>query len=58
MIVLYNLAFILSLLLVCLIVFFGVSSRRIGQWFSRHARSAKIAMGLVFALLGVSIWLV
>ena len=54
----YNLAFILPLVLVFLVVVSGVSSQRIGQWFSRRAAGAKIAMGLVFALLGVSIWIV
>jgi len=54
----YNLAFIIPLVIVVLAVYYGVSSRRIGTWFSRRAGTAKFAMGAVFALLGAAIWFV
>ncbi|MFW5684777.1 MAG: hypothetical protein ACOC1I_07985 [Spirochaetota bacterium] len=53
-----DLAFIAPLLAVVLAVYVGVSSQRIGQWFSRRAGTAKVAMGAVFALLGVAVWFV
>ncbi len=54
----YNLAFIVPLVIVFLVVYFGVSSERIGKWFSQRAAAAKVVMGGVFVVLGAIIWLV
>ncbi|MFW6288808.1 MAG: hypothetical protein ACOC2Q_03410 [Spirochaetota bacterium] len=54
----YNLAFVVPLVAVVLAVYFGVSSERIGRWFSRRAGAAKFGMGTVFVLLAVGIWFV
>jgi hypothetical protein len=54
----YNAAFILPLVLVLLVVYSGVSSKRIGTWFARRAAGAKVAMGMIFLLLAIVIWLV
>lgn len=53
----YNLAFIVPLVAVFLLIFFGASSRRIGRWFSRHAAGAKVFMAAAFALLAAAVWL-
>jgi hypothetical protein len=56
--VVYNLAFIVPLVLVFLVVYFGVSSDRIGAWFAQRTAATKVIMGAVFLLLGVAIWFV
>jgi hypothetical protein len=47
--VLYNLCFILPLLGIFLIVYFGVSSEKIIAVFQRHMATVKFAMATVFA---------
>jgi cytochrome c biogenesis protein CcdA/tetratricopeptide (TPR) repeat protein len=50
---LYNICFILPLLVIFACVFFGVSSEKIKELFQRHMAKTKFAMAGVFALLVV-----
>jgi cytochrome c biogenesis protein CcdA len=52
----YNLAFILPMVTVFLLAFWGVSSERLGLFFSQHISSVKLATFFLFLALGS--WLV
>ena len=49
---LYNLMFIIPLIIVFIVAYFGVSSESIGDRFRRHIGAIKIAMGGIFLALG------
>jgi len=49
--VLYNLMFIVPLILVFIVAWFGVSSKSIGERFRRHIAGIKLSMGLVFIVI-------
>ena len=53
---LYNLAFILPLLLLFLLAMTGVSHTSITSWFTRHVAKGKGATGVLFLLLALVIW--
>jgi len=50
--VLYNLMFIVPLVFVFIVAYFGVSSKSIGERFRRHLAIIKLVMGIVFLLIG------
>jgi len=50
---LYNLMFILPLVGVFLLAYWGVGSERLGAWLRRHLAAMKLAMACLFAVLGV-----
>lgn len=54
--VLYNLIFILPLVVVFLLAYFGTTSQQLGQFISRRAATVKLATAGLFVLL--TIWLV
>jgi hypothetical protein len=54
----YNIAFIVPLLIVVVIAYYGVSSQRIATWFSHRVVAAKMIMGCVFGVLAMVIWIV
>lgn len=49
---LYNVMFILPLLIVLVVAYFGVRSERLGQFLRAHLAGAKLAMAILFASLG------
>ena len=49
---LYNLAFVLPMIAVFFLAFLGVSSEKLGLFFSRHISSIKLATSLLFLALG------
>jgi len=49
---LYNLMFIIPLIIVFIVAYFGVSSESIGDRFRRHIGAIKLAMGGIFLALG------
>lgn len=54
LLILYNLIFIMPLIVVFLIAYFGISSQTIGERFKRHIPTIKFVMGIFFiALSGV-----
>jgi len=53
LLLLYNAAFMVPLLLVFLLAMRGVSSARLAEWSRRNAVAGKIAMGAFFALLAI-----
>lgn len=56
--VLYNLAFVAPLLVLFFLVYSGVSSKRIGRWFERHAAESRGVTAIAFLVLAGAIWLV
>lgn len=54
--ILYNIAFILPLLLLFTFALSGVSHTRISSWFNRHVVKGKLATGILFLLLALVIW--
>jgi hypothetical protein len=55
---LYNVAFVTPLLLLFLLVYFGVSSKRISRWFEARAAATRAVSAVAFLVLAASIWLV
>jgi cytochrome c biogenesis protein CcdA len=53
--VLYCLMFILPLIVVFVLSYFGTSSQQLGQFLNRHTSTIKFATGLVFV--GLSLWM-
>jgi cytochrome c biogenesis protein CcdA/peroxiredoxin len=53
--VLYNLLFVLPLVVVFVLVYFGTTSKQLTAWLRRHARSVKLGLAGFFAVLAV--WL-
>lgn len=53
--VLYNLMFVMPLLVVFIVTYFGTSSRRLTDLFQRHAGAVKLLTAILFAILGL--WL-
>lgn len=53
--VVYNLCFVLPLIVVFLLVFFGMGSERLAEWSRRHLALTKILMAVVFFWLGLAI---
>jgi cytochrome c biogenesis protein CcdA len=51
--VLYNLMFILPLVIVLIITYFGVKSESLGNFFGRHLAASKLIMTLLFLGLGI-----
>jgi cytochrome c biogenesis protein CcdA/glutaredoxin len=51
--IIYNLIFILPLILVLLMATYGVSAVRFQDWFVKNAAKAKLIMAVLFTLLGV-----
>ena len=51
--ILYNLMFILPLVIVLVITYFGVKSENLGNFFGRHLALAKFIMALLFLGLGI-----
>ncbi len=54
---LYNIAFVLPLLLLFSFALTGVSHTSITSWFNRHVVKGKLATGVLFLLLAMVIWL-
>ena len=50
---LYNLMFIIPLIVVLIITFFGVQSETMGNFFGRHLALSKLIMTLLFLSLGI-----
>ena len=50
--ILYNLLFILPLVIIFILVYFGTTSKDLTNFFKRRAASVKFAMGIVFIALG------
>lgn len=50
--VLYNVVFIIPLIVVMLLAAYGVSAARFQDWFTRHVATAKLIMVALFLLLG------
>jgi len=55
---LYNLAFILPLILVFVLVYFGVTSEQLTSRFRRHIFASKLALGFVFLFLAAVLLLI
>jgi len=55
---LYNLAFILPLMLVFAAVYFGVTSEQLTVWFRRHLFASKLVLGIVFLLLAALLFII
>lgn len=55
---LYNLAFVTPLLLLFLLVYSGVSSKRISRWFEARGATTRAVSAIAFLVLAASIWLV
>ncbi|HNR96921.1 MAG TPA: hypothetical protein PKH89_08125 [Anaerolineae bacterium] len=53
--VVYNLMFVVPLIAVFLLVYFGTTSQQLTKWMQRHAAAIKLGMGLLFLLLAA--WL-
>jgi len=53
LLLLYNLLFILPLLVITVLAAAGVSSERLRSWFTRHLPASKLLGGLLFALFAV-----
>ena len=51
--ILYNLMFILPLVIVLIITYFGVKSETLGKFFGRHLAASKLIMTLLFLGLGI-----
>lgn len=51
--ILYNLMFILPLVIVLIITYFGVKSETLGNFFGRHLGTSKLIMTLLFLGLGI-----
>ena len=51
--VLYNLVFVLPLVVVLLLAVYGVSATRFQKWFTRHTATTKLIMAVLFVLLGL-----
>ncbi len=49
---LYNLAFILPLLIVLLMAVYGLSIKKLQSWFTEHVAATKLAMAILFIVLG------
>jgi len=54
--VLYNIAFVLPLILLFTFALAGVSHKKISSWFNRHVVKGKLATGILFLLLAMVIW--
>ncbi|MEN6480301.1 MAG: cytochrome c biogenesis protein CcdA [Anaerolineales bacterium] len=50
--VLYNVMFVVPLLVVLLLTVYGTSAARFQEWFEKHAALAKLLMAVLFVLLG------
>jgi cytochrome c biogenesis protein CcdA/glutaredoxin len=50
--ILYNLLFIMPLVVIFVLVYFGTTSKDLTKFFEKNAATVKFAMGLVFILLG------
>lgn len=50
--VLYNIMFILPLIVILIIAYFGVRSERLGDFLRRHLAAFKLALAVLFAALG------
>ena len=53
--VVYNLMFIVPLIAVFLLAYFGTTSQQLTKWMQKHAASIKLGMGIIFLLLAA--WL-
>ena len=53
--VLYNVTFIIPLLVIFVLAYWGVDSRALGGFLRRHLGAFRIAMGLTFCALGVAL---
>jgi len=49
--ILYNVVFIVPLIIVFSVAYYGVASQTIGERFKRHVGTIKIIMGIIFLLL-------
>jgi cytochrome c biogenesis protein CcdA len=54
--ILYNLLFILPLVIIFILVYFGTTSKQLTGFFQKNAAAVKFAMGAIFLILGG--WLV
>jgi len=54
--VLYNLMFILPLVVIFLLVYFGTTSQQLTAWMKKHAATVKIVMAVFFVILAA--WLI
>ncbi|MDR3078332.1 MAG: hypothetical protein LBV15_06185, partial [Planctomycetota bacterium] len=52
----YNFLFILPLLVIFGLAFWGVESKRMAEFFRRHLAWSKLALGLVFVFMGAVLW--
>jgi len=51
--VLYNIAFVIPLLVVLMLSVFGVSAQGVQRWFAKNLAKSKLLMAILFLLLGV-----
>jgi len=58
LLVAYNLAFIIPLIIIFILFWQGSSEKRISQWLTRHGAKIKLAMGLLFLLLAAILFFV
>jgi cytochrome c biogenesis protein CcdA/thiol-disulfide isomerase/thioredoxin len=54
--VLYNIVFVLPLVLVTLLVAYGVSAERADAWRTEHKRALRLVIGLIMCALGLAIF--
>ncbi len=52
----YNFLFILPLLIIFGLVLWGVTSAQLAEFFKKHVAWTKLALGLVFVVMGLVIW--
>jgi hypothetical protein len=52
----YNLLFVLPLLIIFGLVLWGVSSRQLADFFKNNVAWTKLALGLIFAVMGAVLW--
>jgi len=50
--ILYNLLFILPLVIIFILVYYGTTSKQLTEFFQKKAAIVKLAMGGVFLVLG------
>jgi len=53
--IVYNLAFILPLLIIFALFLFGTTHEKLTKWFQKHLIIIKFAMGIIFLILAIII---
>ena len=55
--IIYNLLFILPLIVVFILAYFGTSSKELTRFLQKHAAAVKIGLGILFLALGIWLFL-